>query len=421
VPAAAPGELFELRVARLLHAEGAFVRRRVNLDQQVGGRLQVTDLDVLAFDFDDTLRLRVETGECKTAEAKNAPSTKDRLLWLVGVNRLVGAENGFLATTKTARDPDRHFARSIDLDLVDVRDLERREAILDLRPDGGVAAHSLDALAFERQVEAATKKDEELRRVYWFVRGDMWLGEPVPALKRALGAMRVLGQRWSPELPVPEQRVLRWLASEAIIGFVVAVTRLAGESYRAPEQVFAQHLNERLAEGLASFDAMREIAKQVDKFLVGVLREAGVGDSHVVGAIGALAPRPPSYAEPLLELIQRLAAEPRLARRLPQLAEAYLALELYGGDLGDVEADGARLLRLLAAFIQRQGRLPDELTLPLRRRPGGGHRATAELPAPEVTATTEETAGAVGDGSDDPEQRLFGDVSTSTGNRPSGN
>lgn len=419
MPTATPGELFELRVARLLHAEGAFVRRRVNLDQQVGGRLQVTDLDVLAFSFDDTLRLRLETGECKTAETRNAPSTKDRLLWLVGVNHLVGAEHGFLAITKTARDPDRHFARSIDLELVDLRDLERREVILGLRLDTGAAAHSPDALAFEHEVEVATKNDDELRRVYWFVRGDMWLGEPVPTSKRALGALRVLGQRWSSELPAPEQLALRWLASEAMIGFVVAVTRLAGESYRAPEPVFAQHLNERLAEGLASFDAMREIAKQVDKFLLGVLREAGVGDSHVVGAIGALAPRPPSYAEPLLELIQRLAAEPRLARELPRLAESYLALELYGGDLGEVEADSARLLRLVAAFIQRQGRLPEELILPLRRRPNDADRASGSPPVADVASpTTEGKRDAGGAGGDAPEQRLFGDTTASAGKRP---
>jgi hypothetical protein len=372
MPAATAGELFELRVARVLHAEGAFVRRRVNLDQQVGGRLQVTDIDVLAFFFDDTLRLRLETGECKTTEGKNAPSAKDRLLWLVGVKRLVAADDGFLVTNKGARDPDRHFARSLELQLVDARDLERREAILGLVPDAAVSVHSVDALALEREVEKGTVKDEELRRLFWFVRSELWLGEPVPALKRALGAMRVLGQRWSSELGESEQRVLRWLVSETIIGFLVALTRLAGESYRAPEEVFARDLDERLAEGLAGYSAMREIAKQVDTFLVGVLREAGVDDSRVVGAIGALAPRPPAYAEPLHELIQRLAAEPRVTRELPRLAEAYVALSLYGGDLSGEEAEGARLLRLVAAFIQRQGRLPEELTASLRLRPSDG-------------------------------------------------
>jgi hypothetical protein len=380
------GEAFELRVARVLHGEGAFVRRRVNLDQDVGGRLQVTDLDVLAFFFDDTLRLRLETGECKTSEAKSAPSAKDRLLWLAGVNRLVEAEGGFLATTKRARDTDRYFARSLSLELVDLEDLGRREAILGLRSETGVSVHSADAVTLERIVDTAMTKDEELRRVWSFIRSELWLGEPVPALKRALGAMRVLGQRWSPALSERELRVVKWLASETIIGFALAVTRLAGESYRAPEDAFAKHLNERLAEGLASYAAMREIAKQVDAFLVGVLREAGADDRHVVGAIGALAPRPPGYAEPLLELIQRVAAEPRLARQLPRLTEAYLALDLYGGDLGGEEAPAARLLRLLEAFIQRQGRLPEELTAPLRRRPV----SVASEPANEEEASTDD-------------------------------
>lgn len=367
MPAPSRGELFELRVARILYAEGAFVRRRVNLDQQVGGRVQVTDLDVLAFFFDDALRLRLVTGECKTAETKNAPSAKDRLLWLAGVNRLVGADDGFLATIKGARDVDRQFARSLTLELVDTRDIARREGILGLTADAGVSFHSDVALALERDADSATVKDEELRRVFWFVRSELWLGDPVTALKRALGALRVLGNRWSPNLGLREQRTLRWLMGEAVCGLSVALVRLAGESYRTPEEVFAKHLNERLAEGLASYDAMREIAKQVDKFLVGVLREAGVDDNRVVGAIGALAPRPPAYSEPLLELIQRLAAEPRLTRALPRLAESYLARDLYGERLA--EDDGARLLRLVAAFVERQGRLPAELVAPLKWRP----------------------------------------------------
>ena len=407
------GELFELRVARLLHAEGALVRRRVNLDQQVGGRQQVTDVDVLAFFFDDTLRLRLVTGECKTAEAKSAPSTKDRLLWLAGVRRLVGAEDGFLATMKGARDPDRHFARSLGLDVVDERDLARRESILGLDAESGVAFHSADVIAREQEVDAMARKDEELRRVLSFIDSELWVGEPVAALKRALGALRVLGTRWDGGLDEREQRVVRWLVAETIIGFVAALTRLAGESYRAPEDVFTKHLNERLAEGLASYDAMREIAKQVDRFLVGVLREAGVDENRLVGAIGALAPRPPAYAEPLAELIQRLAAEPRLSRQLARLAEAYLARERSGEQRDESEPDCARLLRLVAAFVERQGRLPAELVEPLRWRPGAARVSGREGSTPQQDGPTVETASVGENGpSEAAEQQLFSQQQT---------
>lgn len=409
------GELFELRVASVLHGEGAFVRRRVNLDQKVGGRVQVTDIDVLAFHFDETIRLRLEAGECKTSEAKSAPSAKDRLLWLAGVTQLVGANGGFLATTRRARDDDRHLARSVGLDLVDPRDLDRREAILGSRTD--VPAHSVNALALERDAAAAATKDEELRRVWSFARSELWLAEPVPALKRALGAMRIVGQRWSPALDDQERRVLRWLASETIIGFTLAVTRLAGESYRMPEDVFVKSLSERLAEGLASYTAMREISKQVDTFLVGVLRDAGVDDRNVVGAIGALAPRPPNYAEPLTELVQRLAAEPALTCGLPRLTEIYLLLELYGGDLDAREADGARLLRLLEAFIQRQGRLPEELTTALRRRPEAHGSAPAEKRGKSNSTGEDATPASSREDERKTRERLFDDSAASSGRR----
>src|SRR5207249_3846651 len=113
----------------------------------------------------------------------------------------------------------------------------------------------------------------ELKRVYAFVRSELWLVPPVAALKRALGACRVLAARHSTDLADAERMAVEWLVAEVVVGITVALTRLAAESYRQPEEVFARHLAERLAEGLASYEAMQEIAKEVDKFMLGVMRE----------------------------------------------------------------------------------------------------------------------------------------------------
>src|SRR5205823_4280882 len=135
---------------------------------------------------------------------------------------------------------------------------------------------------------------------------------------------------------------------------------LAAESYRQPEEVFARHLTERLAEGLASYEAMREIAKEVDKYLLGVMRDSGVDETRAVAALGAFAPRPPSYTEPLLELISRLASSPAATTTLPRAVEAAYI------DGVRPEGEAGRLLRLVATFLERQGRLPAELLGPLR-------------------------------------------------------
>jgi hypothetical protein len=204
-------------------------------------------------------------------------------------------------------------------------------------------------------------QDDELKRVYAFVRSELWLLPPVAALKRALGAARLMAGRYSSDLPDPQRRATAWLVEEVVVGTTLALTRLAAESYRQPEEVFARHLSERLAEGLASYEAMREIAKEVDKYLLGVLRDSGVDETRAVAALGGFAPRPPAYTEPLLELISRLAASPATTATLPRAVEAaFTGLPPVG--------EAGRLVRLIATFLEGQGRLSSELLGPLRDR-----------------------------------------------------
>src|SRR4051812_8657565 len=109
--------------------EGYFVRRRVNLERHFGERLAVTDADVLVFDIGLTLDVRVVVGECKATEARGAPSAVDRLLWLSGVRRLLAADGAFLATTKDAPERIRGLAAELDVEILDERDIARREAV----------------------------------------------------------------------------------------------------------------------------------------------------------------------------------------------------------------------------------------------------------------------------------------------------
>lgn len=192
------GELFEARVARLLRAEGALVRRRVNLEAQYGGRFRtITDIDVLGFDLSADLELRTTAVECKTTESKSQPGTGDRLLWVVGLRALVKADRAILATSRHAEPRVRELATDLGIETLDERDLLRREHILGLGGEIGFGLHHPQLLALERAVFETSKRDEELKRVYWFVRSELWLSAPPIALKRGLSALRLLGARWS--------------------------------------------------------------------------------------------------------------------------------------------------------------------------------------------------------------------------------
>jgi len=369
-PSPSKGTIFECRIARLLSAEGAFVRRRVNLDAHFGERFTITDVDILAVYISPTLSVRIVAGECKTTEAKGAPSAGDRLLWASGLARLAAANASFLAISKRARDTERHIASLVGVELLDIRDVERREGIQAIGSDALSGPHDPMLDHVREAARRLSQADEDLRRIYRFVASELWLTPPITKLKKALGAAHLLSQRWSPQLPDSERRPVEWMISESIVGSIVALVSLAGVAYRQPEDIFSQYLHHRLAEGLASYDALQEISRQVDRVLVNMLRKVGVDAGRVVELTGFFEPKPPGYTEPLGEVIERLARDPSASATLPQLADARYSVFLgagYATAQNPEQEHASRLLRLVATFFEGQIRVPAPLLNPLRQ------------------------------------------------------
>jgi hypothetical protein len=413
------GGAFEARVARLLAVEGAFVRTRVNLEPHFRERFTVTDLDVYAVAFTPTLAASSTVVECKTTEARNTPSAADRLMWLAGVKQLMGADHGTLATTRPASDALRELAAALRVAVADERDIERRELIRGVSTDSPIGPHGPAVTALVDDARRSLKADRELHRAYIYVRSELWLSQPASAVKRTLGALRLVGDRYSDHLPANEVLAIQWLVGELATGLALAVTRLAGEAYLQPEPVFDRKLAERFSEGLASYHALIRISKAVDEYLAGVLREAGVNPAVMVRSFGAFDPRPPAYLERLIELIQRFATAPAAAQDTARLADVRFARALSGESatwpLRDSQ-ETSRLLRLLAAFILGQIRLPEHLLAPIvderadvvgqkstgpRNGSGGEPRVEADRsnhPPSEIGLSTADGAGAeVGD------------------------
>ena len=386
------GELYECRVARLLHHEGAFVRRAVDLQLHFGEPFTVTDVDVLALTFLPSLRRQVTVGECKTTEARNAPSAADRLLWGSGVRRLVpGADRHFVAVVRPASDKVRALARQLGAGVMDERDLSRREQLLGLDPDDLSGPHDPAHLEREKQVYAVVKRDDELKRVWGFVRADFWFSDAVYGLKRALGALRLLARRWHPELPAAEAETVRWLVEEGTAAVVISLTELAGECYRQPHDVFERNITKRLSEGQVPFDVMQQVSKDVDRYLLAVLEEEGIDPAKAVGRLGALDPSPPPYTEPLLEVLERLAETPRYSVDLGRMLDERISSRRGSPVPTDAsripQAEHASLrLETVATFLKAQVRLPDELIVSLmerhnQARPSNDSSGTDSVPA----------------------------------------
>ncbi len=85
---APPGLLLESRVARLWFWNGYFARYGIDLKRIYDPEpLQITDLDLLAYQLGPDLASRRMIGETKGGTGKSAPRPLDRVVWLAGLVR----------------------------------------------------------------------------------------------------------------------------------------------------------------------------------------------------------------------------------------------------------------------------------------------------------------------------------------------
>jgi hypothetical protein len=193
---------------------------------------------------------------------------------------------------------------------------------------------------------------------------------------------------------------------------MISLVELAGDCYRQPADVFERRLSERLAEGIASYAVMQDLSKEVDRYVMAILKESGVDPARQLDRLGALNPRPPGYAEPLLEVLERLARAPRATADLGRLTDERIAADRgsssYPGSPWIQERTmGGQLLETVATFLRGQIRVPDGLLRPLfTDRPTHTGESTSEggsaSVVPGIAAGLENSEMAADSSTEDP-------------------
>ena len=358
------GADMEMRVARLWFWEGYFSRSGISLKRFYHPELLlITDIDLLAYDFGPTLQVSRTIGEVKTGTGKSAPKPLDRSIWLRGLKELVGADHAELVSSKPPSARVRGLARSIGVAAQSQADIERRENLADVASVAEAGPHGARAFRKRLWVHKHCKSHPSLERAFWFLRSEVWFHDKTTACKRLIGLYGQLASRWIPEVEDEDSKALRWLLAETVSAFTLFTVAVASEALRSAPDLLKAELGERLSGGLAPADVMRQIAKDVDKYLGGLLRAANVPASVTIDAMGALHPEVPTWTEQFVDLVSRVALCPEKARALPRqidlLAHERIVwrrevnLVPHGRlALGDPEV--GRLVRLVAAFLRSQ-------------------------------------------------------------------
>jgi len=361
------GKDLECRVARLLNREGAFVRKRVDVTRWLAEKVQITDIDVLRYEFEADLSVRRTVVECKSGDAKSAPKEVDRLFWLHGVRTLVGAEGALLVVDKQPTARVRSVADTLKVDVQSIDDVARREGIIGIATHADWGAHDPEYMRSEERIFKSVKDDRELQRAIGFLRSGFWHLDPCVALKRTLTLIENLSKRLIEGLPHDEDESLRWLIADGTVCFILAATQLASMAVKLPIADFRTIMTERMSEGLASAAQLKQLSNAVDRYILGIFEQAGIPPHISVGALGAFSPTPPPYLEPLLEVLERFGERPFAVRNAALALDVLIGHRVKGGrsdwpDLGAfqvLDPDATLgLVRTALAFLSGNFGLP---------------------------------------------------------------
>lgn len=327
------GRDLERRVGRVEFAEGAFVRLRAPVRVVAeSGRDVLTDIDVLAIDVDGRLRLSRSILECKSGSGQ--AKEPDRLLWLAGLQKYLRFDRAVLVRQTISRR-GRALARGLGLKVLDVSRLSTREAAHAWLPAEFGHIDGAECAAAESRTDTQLKGLGHIPAdLVAFLRHDALRSEPQEALR----AVQSLGRATANGgvLPSPTREVL---AGHALVALLVAAL---GDAARLDE-LSPEELQERtetvVTTGSPDGTQMLAVLSRADDLMSHVIQRIhtayeGLGARRVqveIPSLREVVTRPPEWLSRYLDLVQKLSANPAVAREVLQSAELACFEALVGG------------------------------------------------------------------------------------------
>ncbi len=366
------GAAWEYRAHAALFASGWYVRRNVDLRERVSGSPQtMAEVDLLGFSFDVELRARKMIGECK--DRKGSTKEADRVIWLLGLGRLLAADHLLFAKPAIAAATIR-FANSTPVALYDgARVQEIEDSVIDFKPRG-----AFDPEIGQELIRPATSRDSfgdaRLRDAYEWIHNGFWLEPASGKVKRLPAYFRLVE-----DLAGGVTRTLMYI--EGLLGLLVCALETAGRLRRHSPAVGNRLQQEAMASGAASANALRQIAARADDYYRDIIDRSIEQAQGKKGEVRA--PRlydtiaqPPIWTDAYLSLSRQVGSRPEAATDLLRFAELELVEKFLAGR--DPQSAQDQFIRsdhrwlsgaisLAAGFCERVWELRDPMLSTLRK------------------------------------------------------
>jgi hypothetical protein len=322
-----PGEEADLELKlsamRMLEFMGYFVRRNVLLEPASAGPRrrdqQYTDTDVLGVAISPTYRRSFLVVDCKSGASAGTP---ERLLWLSGLSRYWGADEGWFARTSVDSSKYADLADRLGVyvtSLSQIRALEELGAEAQSDPASGLT------LAYLEKEDAALKLVQTAHPdMYNYMRVRYWQDPPH---RQVLLTLRVLEDTGRSAELMPWLKAF-WTAS-CLGQFALSLCGIAREALPINEAARSDAITDLLMGGKSGRDERMNQVRAFHDFMAKEIKDR-YGATYPVSKNDFVAQLVPSYTPYLVDLIERLVKDPWAGRFSPHVFEQVSRSLLFG-------------------------------------------------------------------------------------------
>ncbi|HEY1855411.1 MAG TPA: hypothetical protein VGG40_12575 [Solirubrobacterales bacterium] len=363
---------------RALFLSGWYVRRGINLRERVLGSPQTLgEIDVFGVGFDPSLTPSTLICECK--DRKGSTKEADRIVWLLGLSRLLRSDHILFAKTSIAKATVQ-FSRPVNVSLWDsaaVRAIEQRFGVEPDQSYFGSGNIDLCEDIFAPARRSGKLRSRPLQAAWDYLSGAFWYSGTPARTKRLQGYFEALTAATGLEAGTRSG-----LVAEGLIALLVAGFTTAGQLARFSPGFGDSQQEAAFSSGAADAEALREIAARADDYYQDALqrtsKELGKAAAVQVPRLANAVAEPPHWMPAYLGFARRLGEHPLIAGDALRYADLVLFEEqLADGRIDDLcqllfpgDQNGLKdVLDLGALFLARVWGIEDPLLASVLSRP----------------------------------------------------
>jgi hypothetical protein len=370
IEVARTGVGLEARIQRLFMAQGVFAERHLFPSASADHRMLATDVDVLISEYASGFHVTRRHVECKGGRIK----LLDRILWLSGVRKLLHADTSYLVVSDfdTAAS---EFARSLDIQLLNIKQLEGWEAAIpvpqDLWPCRSEYQSYDKAKAVWARLISSKQTDagwQLLREILGFIEIDSWLSFHYGQLNKLLRLIKELSRAYDDIRRDAHGKLFaRYLFSALLVRLCQYLLAVCQDAMRLPATDVRNYLDQRLTYGDQDPKYISGLIDGTVKWVKQALDKEGKILPPEID-VGRLYEVPP-YAAEFFELTNRLLQQSNDARYLT------IAMETSQFGIPDVTTKfprlqvaamaGDSLAAVVKGFVLRTFSVPGSLAMPV--------------------------------------------------------